>query len=113
VSSANKRKGTAWESAIRDYLVAHGIPARRVAQTGQLDTGDIHGIEPFVGQAKNVANLADAINQGIAGAKAQAPRVNADAIPVAFIKRRGKGTAQGLAVMELADFARVAARLRE
>lgn len=106
MSNANKRKGTAWESAIRDYLITHGIPARRVAQTGALDTGDIHGIDPFVGQAKNVANLADAINDALKGATVQAARVSPDALPVGFVKRRGKGVADGLVVMDLATFAR-------
>ncbi|UVK59056.1 holliday junction resolvase [Microbacterium phage Cen1621] len=113
MANANKAKGTAWESAIVKLLNAAGIPARRVAQTGALDTGDIHGIDPFIGQAKNMLNLADALNQGLAGAKVQAARVNADALPVAFVKRRGKGTGDGYAVLDLATFARHLARHRE
>ena len=113
MASANKRKGTEWESAVRDFLLSHGIPARRVAQTGQLDTGDIHGIDPFVGQAKNWATLAEALNEGLKGAKVQAARVHPDALPVVFVKRRGKGTADGYAVMDIATYARVNARLRE
>src|SRR5690606_40080826 len=43
-----KRKGTAFESAVRDYLNSEGIPARRVAQAGRYDEGDLHGVDPFI-----------------------------------------------------------------
>lgn len=111
--SAAKAKGTRHESAIVGYLNERGIPARRVAQTGALDVGDVHGIDPFVGQAKNYANLADALRDGVDGAKVQAARVGADRLPVAFIKRPRKGAADTYAVMPLSTFADLFLRLEE
>ena len=54
MANANKAKGTRWESAVRDFLKEERCldHARRIAQTGTLDIGDIH-MEPFVIQAKN------------------------------------------------------------
>lgn len=104
MANAAKRKGTAYESAVVKYLQEHGIPARRVAQTGQLDTGDIHGIDPFAGQCKAYRNMADALRDGVAGANVQAPRAG-QPYGVAFIKRPGKPIADGYAVMDLATFA--------
>lgn len=111
MSSAAKRKGTAHESAIVRYLNDRGIPARRVAQTGALDVGDVHGIDPFVGQAKNYRDLATALRDGVDGAVVQAKRVSAGALPVAFVKRPRKGVADVYAVMPLSTFADVLLRL--
>lgn len=111
MANAAKRKGTAYESAVVKYLQGHGIPARRVAQTGQLDTGDIHGIDPFAGQCKAYRNMADALRDGVAGANAQAPRAG-QPYGVAFIKRPGKPIADGYAVMDLATFARMFTDMR-
>jgi hypothetical protein len=113
VSSAAKRKGTAHESAIVRYLNERGIPARRVAQTGALDVGDVHGIDPFVGQAKNYRDLATALRDGVDGAVVQAKRVGADRLPVAFIKRPRKSVADVYAVMPLSTFADVLLRLEQ
>lgn len=101
-----KSKGTRWETDLVRYLRDHGTAARRVAQSGQLDTGDIHGIEPFVGQAKAYRSVTDALRDGVAGANAQAPRAG-QPFGVAFVKRPGKGVAEGYAVMDVATFARV------
>jgi hypothetical protein len=111
LSSPNKRKGTAWEVDLVDYLKAAGLPARRVAQTGKLDTGDVHGISPFVGQAKNYANLADGLRLGIQGVEAQRVRAN-EPFGVVFAKRARKGVSQGYAVMTVETFANVVLRLR-
>ncbi len=112
VANAAKRKGTAYESAVVAFLQGRGIPARRVAQTGQLDTGDIHGIDPFAGQCKAYRNLTDAIRDGVAGANVQAPRAG-QPYGVAFIKRPGKAIADGYAVMDLATFAKLLSTHRE
>lgn len=68
MANANKAKGTAWESALRDYLndalgrvdergvlldVFSALNARRPAQEGAADVGDVHCV-PFVIEAKNV-----------------------------------------------------------
>lgn len=72
MANPNKVKGTAWESAVRDYLNtflglvdAHGkfrdpmngANVRRAAQEGARDVGDIHAA-PFVLEAKNTASPA-------------------------------------------------------
>ncbi|MFI7357150.1 hypothetical protein ACIBTP_24845 [Streptomyces avidinii] len=72
MANPNKQKGTAWESAIRDYLNAFlglvdergkfldpmsGSNVRRAAQEGAKDVGDIH-CAPFVLEAKNTASPA-------------------------------------------------------
>jgi len=48
-----RRKGTAWESAIVDFLRRHGHPnAERRALGGAKDRGDIAGIPGMVIEAK-------------------------------------------------------------
>ncbi|QDF14217.1 holliday junction resolvase [Microbacterium phage GardenState] len=112
MANPNKRKGTAYESAIVKLLQERGIPARRVAQTGQLDTGDIHGIDPFVGQCKAYKDMASALRDGVAGAEVQAMRAG-QPYGVAFIKRPGKPIADGYAVMSVASFARLLSTLQD
>ncbi|MFB9787929.1 hypothetical protein [Microbacterium testaceum] len=111
MSNPAKAKGTAHETAVVRYLNERGIPARRVAQTGALDVGDVHGIDPFVGQAKNYRDLPTALREGVDGAVVQAKRVSADALPVAFVKRPRKSAADVYAVMPLATFSEVLLRL--
>ncbi|MCX4663370.1 hypothetical protein [Streptomyces uncialis] len=72
MSNPNKRKGTAWESAVRDYLnTAYGLVdgsgmlrdpfdpmnVRRAAQEGSRDVGDVHAV-PFILECKDVRNPA-------------------------------------------------------
>lgn len=72
MANPNKVKGTAWESAVRDYLNTflglvdehghfhdsmNGENVRRAAQEGARDVGDIHAA-PFVLEAKNTASPA-------------------------------------------------------
>ena len=114
--TAAKRKGTEWETGIVRALGdifrrRHGLEPRRVAQSGILDTGDIHGISPFVGQAKNYANLADGLRLGLEGAEIQRVRAG-ESYGVAFVKRVRKAVAAGYAVMTIATFALVLLRLR-
>lgn len=103
MANPNKRKGTAWESAIVTFLRDQGQDARRVAQTGRLDTGDIHAGK-FCVEAKNQRAI------DLAGFVDQAEREAVHAgLPygVAVVKRRGKGAASGYAVMSLATLARL------
>jgi len=112
MASAAKAKGTRWESDLVKHLESYGIDARRVAQSGRLDVGDIHGIDPFVGQAKSYRDIVAGLREGLEGARVQAARVSPDAIPVAFVKRPGKGTGAGYAVLDVDTFARLLLRLR-
>ncbi|WNN93687.1 Holliday junction resolvase [Arthrobacter phage CallinAllBarbz] len=114
--SAAKQKGTAWETALVKYLGEvfgglWGLLPRRVAQEGFKDTGDLHGLGPFIAQAKNWASWQDAIREGLDGAEKQRVHAGAD-YGVAFVKRARKGTGEGYAVMTVATFARVLLRLQ-
>ncbi|MFJ4666746.1 hypothetical protein [Kitasatospora purpeofusca] len=68
MANPNKQKGTAWESAVRDYLnrvlglsAEDGRPVdpfdalnvRRAAQEGAKDVGDVHAV-PFILECKDV-----------------------------------------------------------
>ena len=69
MSSANKRKGTAFESALRDYAIRLRHKAFRPAQAGAGDIGDVHIDGLVCVQAKDVArwsvaqHLQDALDQ--------------------------------------------------
>lgn len=110
--NANKRKGTKWESDVVRYLKEHGLPdAHRVAQTGRDDSGDIHGVAPFILQAKDWANLADALRNGVEGAHRQAA-VAGVPFGAAVIKRRGKGAQGAYVAMDMPTFVHVVRALR-
>jgi hypothetical protein len=110
VTSPNKRKGSTWERDLERFLAPLGAHRPR-HQWGHEDSGDLHGLSPFVGQAKNYASVADALREGVAGAERQAV-VAGEQFGVAFVKRRGKGAADGYAVMRIDTFARLLAHLR-
>ncbi|MEV0445468.1 hypothetical protein AB0I84_08085 [Streptomyces spectabilis] len=72
MANPNKARGTAWESAVRDYLnrflglvdetgafhnALSGENVRRAAQEGARDVGDIHAA-PFIIEAKDVKSPA-------------------------------------------------------
>ncbi len=114
--SAAKAKGTAWETALVNTLGGFfdgrfGLAPRRVAQEGFLDTGDIHGISPFIAQAKNYKSWEDAIRIGLDGAEIQKVRAG-EPFGVAFVKRVRKGVGAGYAVLTVATFARLLLRLK-
>lgn len=88
--SANKRKGTAAESAVVAYLQAHGaIHAERRALRGKHDRGDVAGIPGVVIEVKNHAHI------DLAAFVDEAEREKWNGmvpeVGVAWIKRRGKG----------------------
>lgn len=114
--SANKAKGTAWESALVKTLGSFfggrfGLEPRRVAQEGFQDTGDLHGLDPFIGQAKNWKSWEAAIREGLDGAEKQKVHAGRD-YGVALVKRARRGVGEGYAVMTVATFARLLVRLR-
>jgi hypothetical protein len=111
VSNPAKAKGTRWESALRDYFRAHGIPAYRPAQEGRLDVGDLHGLDPFVGQAKDYADTTTALRVGTDGATAQAENAGRD-YGVAFVKRARAAVWRGYAVMTVQTFVYLLKRLQ-
>ncbi len=114
--SAAKQKGTKWETDLVRFLGGFfegrfGLAPRRVAQEGYLDTGDIHGISPFVAQAKAYRSWEDAIRLGLDGVEKQKIRAG-EPYGVAFVKRVRKSVGAGYAVMTVATFARLLIRLR-
>jgi hypothetical protein len=111
VANANKGKGTRWESALRDYFRGLGLNAYRPAQEGRDDVGDLHGLDPFVGQAKDWKDTVSALRVGTDGAEVQARNAHRD-YGVNFVKRARTGTGRGYAVMTVRTFALVLTRLR-
>ncbi|MFE0701171.1 hypothetical protein [Streptomyces sp. NPDC058872] len=72
MANPNKARGTAWESAVRDFLNRFlglvdergtfvdpfdGMNVRRAAQEGAADVGDVHAV-PFILECKDVASAA-------------------------------------------------------
>lgn len=114
--SAAKQKGTAWETALVRTLGAYwagryGLAPRRVAQEGFADSGDLHGISPFIAQAKNYRSWEEAIRLGLDGAEKQKGHAG-EPFGVAFVKRVRRSVGDGYAVMTVATFARLLVRLR-
>jgi len=104
MANANKAKGTRWESAIVNHLVALGLGALRKVQRGRADQGDIEIREmpDLVIQAKDHGHMRlpewiDAVaEQGLA---AGAP------IGVVVAKRRNKNVGEAFVVLDLDTFA--------
>ena len=109
VTNPNKAKGTRWESTVRDFLQEERCldHARRIAQTGTLDIGDIH-MEPFALQAKN--QKAFDLSRWVSDAEVQAERAGLT-YGVAVVKAPRKPTERGYVVMSLGTFRRLAAEL--
>jgi hypothetical protein len=114
--SAAKSKGTAFETLIVRALASffggrHGLAPRRAAQEGFNDSGDIHGVSPFIIQAKAYKSWEEAIRLGLDGAEKQ--KVHAgEPYGVAFVKRPRRSVGDAYAVMTVATFARLLLRLR-
>jgi hypothetical protein len=109
--SANKDRGTRWESTLREFFLSVGIACYRAVQAGRRDVGDLHGLSPFVGQAKDWDDMVAAVRVGTDAVQTQA--VNAgEPFGVNFVKRRRAGVDRGYAVMTVSTFARVLRRLR-
>lgn len=111
-----KAKGTRWETDLVRALGAffggrHGLAPRRVAQEGFADSGDLHGISPFVAQAKNYRSWEDAMRLGLDGAEKQKGHAG-EPYGVAFVKRPRRSVGDGYAVMTVATWARLVLRLR-
>lgn len=87
--SASKRKGTAAETAIVNYLRAMGFTqVERRALNGTADRGDIAGIPGVVIEAKNCAR--QELAAWVSEAEVERDNDNAS-LGVVWSKRRGKG----------------------
>jgi Holliday junction resolvase len=109
MSSANKAKGTRFESEIVD-LLAEQFEAQRLPRTGVKDEGDVEvRFKSFrlVIEAKNHKglSLADWIKQAEVEANNREAKLKDTAcVPVVFAKRRGKGVANSYVVMDATEF---------
>lgn len=101
--SAAKRKGTTWETAVTNYLRDQDIDARRVAQTGRKDTGDIHG-GGIVWEAKDHKSIdvAGFVRQAVEEAKNAGLPVG-----VAVVKRRQSNVKNAYVMTDLETFVRL------
>lgn len=108
--STSKRKGTAWEVAVRDYLDAQGLAVFRNPPAGSRDVGDLTLLElSMVVECKNTRamDLAGALDE------AQTEAVNAGVrYGVAVVKRPRANVSKAYAVMTLEDFSDLILELR-
>ncbi len=97
--SAQRRKGTGWESRIVDTLRAHGWPhAERRALAGSSDRGDIAGLPGVVIEAKSAARVE--LAAWLDEANKERDNDGAD-LGVVWFHRRGKGSPeQGFVLMD-------------
>jgi len=101
--SASRRKGTAWESAVVEYLRENGFPqAERRALSGARDRGDIAGVPGVQIECKaeksiTLATYMDEVKVQTANAGAQ--------LGVAVVKRRNRSPGDSYVVMPLHAFA--------
>lgn len=106
-----RAKGTTWESALVTYLREHHNPgARRNAQMGRLDIGDIDGYYLHALEAK--AEKTITLSSYIAQANKEAVHAG-QPYGCAVVKRRMKGTADGYVVRDVATDVRLMNRLRD
>jgi len=104
--SANRRKGTTFETLVVRYLQSVGFPyAERRALHGSLDKGDITGCGPLVFECK--AAKRHELSNWLA--QTEQERVNAAAdFGVLVVKRQGHNTgAEQYAIMRLEDMVKL------
>lgn len=117
--SASKRKGTEWETNVRDWLREQGH--RRAARIGDrdsgLDRGDIEGLPGIVIQCKNERSIdlpgyLDETDIQVDNAHkynfSRGEQRETPLFPVVFIRRRGfPDPGFGYAVMEMRQWLRL------
>jgi hypothetical protein len=87
----SKAKGTAWESAVVQYLRESGwIHAERRALAGNADKGDVLGVPGWVHECKNASRLE--LAQWTKELQAEIRNARA-AHGALWLKRRGKASA--------------------
>jgi hypothetical protein len=106
--NSNKRKGTRWESAVRDYLNSSGQAAHRIAQAGD-DVSDVHLNGSWALQCKDVAQQRYA--EWVPAAEKQAANAGLQNSAVVH-KRRNLSVGEALVVMTLDQFTDLTNQLR-
>lgn len=104
MSSPSRRKGSSWESAVRDFLNASGVFAHKVQRAplwGAADQGDLlnTGAITFECKATKTLDLASFVNEAEVEAKNAGTRWGA-----AVVKRRNHMTGKAYVVMTLEAF---------
>ena len=100
-----KQKGSTWERECAEYLRPVFPQVERAPRWGANDKGDLVGTGVFTVEAKNTKTLA--LSTFLDEAIVEAANVGPGQIPVVFIKRRGKGVAEGYAVFRISDARRM------
>jgi hypothetical protein len=120
VANPARDKGTKWETAVVAYLVSCGLSARRKAQAGNKDTGDIEvpSVPGVVIEAKNCKGqtlaqwvdeaVTEAQNAGVpVGAvwhrRRLSPRLQATSPGTGYVTMSGEHFARLLARMEVLE----------
>jgi len=105
--SAARQTGTAFESAVVNYLRDHGFPhVERRAMNGQADRGDVAGVAGWTLECKAVRAL------DLAGWASEATREATNARTpwwAVIVKRRGCSVAQSYVVLSLETWAEAVA----
>ncbi len=98
MTNTAKAKGTAFETAVVNFLKTRWPGVERRALAGNKDKGDIQGIPGWALECKNTAaiTLATFVDEALVEARNAGVQFGA-----AIIKRRGKGVSQAYVVMTL------------
>lgn len=95
-----KRKGSKWESDVRDYLAAHlGLRVERIPAGAAHDRGDLSGLPGVAVECKNVQRID--LSTIVDEARTEASNVGDGTLPVAIVKRRNRPTGDAYVVMPL------------
>jgi hypothetical protein len=108
MANANKRKGTVFESAVRDYAQRFRHRAFRPAQVSAGDIGDVHIDGLVCVQAKDHAQ--HRFGEWVADAKEQAMRAGLP-FGVVVAKRRRASIGESYVVMDLDTFLAMVKRI--
>lgn len=110
MSSANKRRGSLWESASEEFAIASGLRAKRLPRAGVNDIGDM-SIELKSGtvlvlELKDWAKPAwpEFFRQAHVEADNYERKYRVPTVPVVLTKSRRQGPGKGLIVFQADDF---------
>lgn len=109
MSSPSKRKGTAWETGLRDYFLDRSVTVRRNPTNGAFDIGDlaveIDGVHYVVeAKATKALDLAGFTSEALKEAAnyAELNRLPMGVVrPIVIAKRRNHGVGRAYVVQEL------------
>lgn len=110
MSSANKARGSRWETDIESYLNDVGVKARRLPRAGANDIGDV-AVElkngnVIVIEAKNTKSsaMAEYLREAAVEAENYDKKYNVTTHGVVVTKTRQKSTGEGRVTLTLEDF---------